>query len=431
MTNKPLSAKSIVGYANLAFCLSFIGLPIYIYLPNYYHDNFGIPLTSLSLILLLARLVDTVQDPIIGIISDRLMRYKKIIIAGCCPLLGISFLCLFHPPFYQSLTPTQLLVVLLICLVICYSLFSITHINYQSYSVAISDNFHEKTRIIAWREGFFIVGIMTAAITPALLFNHLEQTKTFVIIGIAYCLLISLLALLFYLLAPNLKVTYKLPASSLRQDIGDFMVILQHRSINRYLLIFAISALSSAIPAALIVFFVERVLQQGSLLGLFLLLYFLGLLFGVSLWTQLSKRFGEKINLWLLSILLSTLVFAGCLLLSAGDVLGYALICVLSGMAFAGDLSLGTSIFTDIIQKQRLQPQQTVLFASTNFLTKLSLTLASSALIYMIGISEQKPYQTTLIHWSYAFLPLLFRTIAFIVLYHYRNLLQTKPSYDD
>ena len=66
-----ISNKNLISYSLLAFCLSFMGLPLYIYLPNYYADNFGVTLQNIAIILFVTRLIDAVQDPIFGIFSDK------------------------------------------------------------------------------------------------------------------------------------------------------------------------------------------------------------------------------------------------------------------------------------------------------------------------------------------------------------------------
>ena len=92
-----ISNKGIIYYSFLAFCLSFIGLPIYIYLPNYYTDNFDISLQAIAVILLVTRLIDAIQDPIFGFFSDKYAHLKKKIIYFLSPFLGLCFLLLFYP----------------------------------------------------------------------------------------------------------------------------------------------------------------------------------------------------------------------------------------------------------------------------------------------------------------------------------------------
>ena len=401
-----INNKNLISYSLLAFCLSFIGLPIYIYLPNYYADNFAVSLKTMALILLFTRLIDTLQDPIFGIISDKLPHLKKKIICYSSPFLGISFLLLFYPSNIIDIE-----IWLTIFLISTYSIFSIIYINYQSYSVAFSADYHLKTKIISYREVAFILGIIFAAASPAILFEFFSQPISFLLIGLIYLVLISLFAVIFYIFAPKNN-------HQKQGDKASLKLIFQKPILRKYFIIFALNCLSSSIPAILILFFVENIINAKNLVGIFLLLYFFGLLIGVVLWTKLSKILNDKIKTFIISIIFTIFIFAWCYFLKEGDILFYAIICIFSGIGFGGDFALSYSILTDLIQKYRLQNSQTTIFGITNFIVKISLTLSSAILIYFIGIFEDDLYnKKQFISFSYALLPIIFRTCGAFMLY--------------
>jgi GPH family glycoside/pentoside/hexuronide:cation symporter len=401
-----INNKNLISYSLLAFCLSFIGLPIYIYLPNYYADNFAVSLKTMAIILLVTRLVDTIQDPIFGIVSDKLPHLKKKIICFFSPLLGVSFLLLFHP-----LSTSNIELWLTISLIATYSIFSIIYINYQSYAVAFSNDYHLKTKIISYREVSFILGIIFAAASPAILFKYFSETNSFFLIGLVYLTLIVIFAIIFYFQAPSNNYQSKVNESGLKK-------ILQKPILRKYFIIFLLNSISSSIPAVLILFFVENVINAKHLVGMFLLLYFFGLLLGVMLWTKLSKILNDKIKTFVISITFTVFIFVWCYFLGEGDIFLYGVICILSGIGFGGDFALSYSILTDLIQKHKLQNNETTIFGITNFIIKISLTLASSALIYFIGVLENDPYnKKQFISFSYALLPIIFRSCGAFILY--------------
>jgi len=401
-----MTNKNLISYSLLAFCLSFIGLPIYIYLPNYYADNFAVSLKTMAIILLLTRLVDTIQDPIFGIVSDKIPHLKKEIVCYFSPLLGVSFLLLFYP-----LGAFNIETWLTIFLIITYSFFSIIYINYQSYAVSLSDDYHLKTKIISYREVFFILGIIFAAASPAILFKYFSETESFLIIGVAYIFLITIFALIFYYF--SLQNNYEVKPSK-----NNLKLILQKPTLRKYFIIFLLNSISSSIPAALILFFVENIINAKHLVGIFLLLYFFGLLVGVMFWTKLSKILNDKVKTFVISIIFTVFIFGWCYLLGEGDIMVYGIICILSGIGFGGDFALSYSILTDLIQKYKLQNSESTIFGITNFIIKISLTIASSVLIYCIGTMENEPdSKKQFISFSYALLPILFRISAAFILY--------------
>jgi Na+/melibiose symporter-like transporter len=400
-----INNKKLISYSLLGFCLAFMGLPLYIYLPNYYHDNFNISLQNIAIIIFATRLIDTIQDPIFGFFSDKYSHLKRNIIFYLSPLMGLSFLLLFYP-----LNIINIHLWLIITLIITFSLFSVVYINYQSYAVAFSDDYHIKTKIIAYREVSFISGIIFAALIPALLFKIFDERFSFFIVGITYFILASLFAVIFYFFAP--KNDYS------QNQKGNFKEIFSNKLLRKFSAVFLLNAISAAIPAVLIMFFVEKILNAKDLVGIFLLLYFGGLMIGTILWSKLSKILNNKAKTWLIAIFLTVFIFIFCYFLGEGDILYYAIICVLSGIAFGGDFALSFSILTDIIQKDKLQNNQTIIFGFCNFMIKISLTLSSSILIYFIGFFENNiQLQSEFISFSYALLPIIFRILAGVILY--------------
>ena len=74
----PSSSPSSFGpldglrYGLLGLPLAFVALPLYVLLPNHYARAFGVPLAALGAVLLGARLLDALTDPLLGRLSDRL-----------------------------------------------------------------------------------------------------------------------------------------------------------------------------------------------------------------------------------------------------------------------------------------------------------------------------------------------------------------------
>ena len=60
-----------LAYALPAFVIAVPIIPVYINLPTFYGVELGLGLAVTGLIMLLARLFDTISDPLIGIASDR------------------------------------------------------------------------------------------------------------------------------------------------------------------------------------------------------------------------------------------------------------------------------------------------------------------------------------------------------------------------
>ena len=88
------------AYAGFAAVLSAAGLPIYIFAPKYYADTFGVSLAAIGVALFALRLIDVVQDPMLGWLAERLRRGRALVASLVAAGLALSMLALFavQPP---------------------------------------------------------------------------------------------------------------------------------------------------------------------------------------------------------------------------------------------------------------------------------------------------------------------------------------------
>ncbi|MEQ9449681.1 MAG: MFS transporter, partial [Rhodospirillaceae bacterium] len=76
-------------------------IPVVVVLPSLYGVELGLGLTVTGLVLLAARLFDTVSDPLIGILSDRLSfrgNRRKPWIAVGAGIAGVGLYMVLNPP---------------------------------------------------------------------------------------------------------------------------------------------------------------------------------------------------------------------------------------------------------------------------------------------------------------------------------------------
>lgn len=95
------SASAGLRYGALGLPLAFVALPLYMLLPAHYADRYGLPLAALGAVLLGARLLDALADPLIGRWIDRLFA-RGAHRAWCAAvasalLLTVGFQALFFP----------------------------------------------------------------------------------------------------------------------------------------------------------------------------------------------------------------------------------------------------------------------------------------------------------------------------------------------
>ena len=103
-----------------ALMLAAAGIPLYIHLPRFASVELGIGLGAIGTILLALRLIDLVQDPLIGWAIDRWPGAQAGFACAAAAGLGIGFPLLFMTEAGQGAAPR--LVAVLILLFSAYSL---------------------------------------------------------------------------------------------------------------------------------------------------------------------------------------------------------------------------------------------------------------------------------------------------------------------
>ena len=404
---------TVLAYGALGLPLAFAALPIYVHLPRYYAETTGIELALLGLILLGARLFDALIDPWLGWLADRWPRRRMLFIA-LWPF-AIGFVALLNPPAtFAGLW--------LVCsLAITYLGFSAASVAYQAWGAAAGSDSLSRTRLVASREGFGLLGVVLAAVLPGLLASDLSLGTERLSWVLPPLLLLAATATFSQVSSGSvpLPVTPKPLLQSLRYALNDI-------AFRRLLTIFIANGIAAALPATLFLFFVADVLGAESAGGALLAVYFVAGAASLPLWVKLSARFG-RVKAWGLAMLLAMLAFAGAGSLGHGDVAGFALICLASGLALGADLALPAALAADLGERQG---QAGTCFGAWNLAAKLNLALAAGLALPLLDSMGYQPGNTEglgALTFTYALLPLVFKLLAAALLWRWRNSLEIRP----
>ena len=332
---------ALVAYGALGLPLAFAALPIYVHVPRLYTEGLDLSLALVGAVLLAARIVDAVTDPLIGWANDRLPR-RRLWVALALPALGAGMLGLLIPPAGAG---AGWLFGLLVAVSLAYSVASIA---YNAWGAEVAATPAARTRFVASREAFALVGVVLAAALPGVLAAGEGEAAGLARLAWVFLPLLAVFGLwtLWRAPAPPAVRAGTAPVwAGLRAALGE-------PAFARLLAVFAANGIAAAIPSATVLFFVADVLQAAELAGLFLVLYFVAAAASLPLWVRVSQHIG-KLRAWLASMVLAVAVFAWAGLLGGGDLVAYGLICVLSGLALGADLSLPPSLLADLLARSR------------------------------------------------------------------------------
>ncbi|MTH98124.1 MFS transporter [Roseibium sp. RKSG952] len=375
-----LKNTQLAQYGFIALPLAFAGLPVYLNAPTFYATSLGVSLTSLGIVLLALRIIDAVQDPFIGSISDHYSGKRAWIIVIGLLLLGGGFWMIFNP------VATAPLAWLAASVFICTTGFSVVTINLQALGGIWATTTHDRTRITTWREGYGLIGLLFAAIAPTLLGANAAPEHAFKLLSVFYLPLLAIggAALLLWLRTAQIARTAAGHSGAGWRDV------LSSPWRRQFFAISLLNTFASSIPAVLVLFFIRDRLDAGHLTGLFLLLYFLSGAISMAIWQVLARHLG-KVRAWALSMAVAVVTFIWAALLGPGDIVAYAVVCVLSGLALGADLAVPPSILADHIAQTRRQPEASRMFAVMTLISKAAFALATGLALPALGLVGYHP----------------------------------------
>ncbi len=425
--------KNLIIYSGLAFPLSFIGLPIYVYIANFYVNQFAISVSLVGGLILASRFFDLIQDPIIGQVSDWLIRKgfsRKKIISYNSPFLALSFYFLFNPP---AISQFQIAIWLVLSLIAVYTFFSVITINYYAIASEIADDYSSRTKITAAREFVGLFGILAASIAPALISAIYEISQEEALSNLSLCFLPIILLPAFlihkFLIEGKEDKSYDITgeiSSNFKQKIESFFGViknvLQDKKFRVLAFIYFLNSAAVSLPASTFLFFVEDVLKAKSETGYFLSLYFFSAALAMPFWSFMAKKYGKK-NAWIISISLSIIAFFWAFFLNSTNYQQFYAICFASGLMLGADLAIPPSILADITNKNKdSQVNTSSYFALWNLITKMALALTSGLGLIFLGLSgyrnESSANADSLLYLTalYSIIPCLIKLCVIVIL---------------
>lgn len=402
MTNR------LPAWSLFAALIAMAGLPIYIHAPKFYVDQYGTSLAAMGVTLAALRLIDVVQDPLLGWLAEATRPRRRLTISVATTLMAAALWGLF-----AVTPPTAPLLWFALTLSVLFSAFSYLTICFYAEGVTKAQTLGPQghIRLAGWREGGSLLGVCLAATAPVALAPLTNTLFT------AFALLFAATALAATLaMRPEWQGTPAEPAPS---PLDLFRPVLADPLSRRLLLIALLNASPVAVTSTLFLFFVESRLSLPGWEGPLLLLFFLAAAASTPLWSHLARDKGPKPTL-LAAMVLAIASFLWTLALGANDLIPFALICAASGAALGADLTLLPAIFARRLA-QTGTPEAAA-FGLWSFVSKLSLALAALTILPTLQAAGFQPGPTnpesalrtlTLI---YAGLPCVLKLIALTLL---------------
>ena len=399
-----------VRYGALGFPLAFVALPLYVMLPNHYATTLGVSLAGLGAVLLAARLLDAVVDPWIGRVCDGWFGRGHTQVLGwgaaMAVVLGLGLWALLFPPAAVLAAGHGAVLAWLCAMLVVASLaYSVLSVAHQAWGARLGGNEAERSRVVAWREGAGLMGVVCASVLPVALGLSVSTS----VFGVSLLLGWALWRQAVRPLVPTAATHSAAPVSARP---------LRERRFVRLLLVFLVNGTASALPATLVLFFVQDRLQASAAWQpAFLGSYCVCAAWGIPLWLRLVQRVG-LVRSWACGMLLAVAVFVWALAVGPGDEWLFLLICALGGVALGADLALPGALLAGLIGAigQRGQGEG-VYFGWWSLVNKLNLALAAGLTLPLLAAwgytpGSRDPQALQALTWVYCGAPCVLKLLA-------------------
>jgi glycoside/pentoside/hexuronide:cation symporter, GPH family len=356
-----MTAQYLWPWSLFAALIATAGLPIYIHAPKFYVDSYGVSLAALGVVLFGLRLLDVVQDPLLGWLAERARAHRGGMVAGAALVMALAMLGLFAVP--PLLPPLWWFALTLAAL---FSAFSLLTICFYAQGVAKAAGLPGgHLQLASWRESGALLGISVAAVAPAVLGLVMAHPFTGFAIG-------------FALLCGGAVWAMRAEWGGTRaQTAPTPFAILADPLARRFLLLAMVNAAPVAVTSTLFLFFVESRIGAPGLAGPLLLLFFLAAAGSAPLWGWLAARYGQRHAL-MAGMVLAIVAFGFALRLGSGDVAAFAAISAASGAALAADMVLLPALFARHLAAQN--GGEAMGFGLWSFASKITLAFAALTL---------------------------------------------------
>ncbi|GLW90800.1 MFS transporter [Actinokineospora globicatena] len=331
-----------VGYALGSLATgAFATVPGLLLLP-FLTDRLAVPAAVAGVLVLLPKAWDVAFNPIAGRISDRathrLGPRRPFLLRGGLALAAL-FAVMFLPPVFG--TPLGDGAWVAVSFVACATAFAFFQVPYVAMAAELTDDYHDRTRLISWRVAALAVAILLCGAGAPLL---RDSAGGYRLMGLAVAALIALGALGVYIGTAQAPVARVTPSGARFPEL--LAAVRSSRPFRTLLLAFVIQAIGIGTLLAGVDYLARVVLHDpGAQTPLFAAFVAPALLV-MPLWQRVGRRWGKRRGYQAATVLFA-LSIAAVAFVPPMWVL--VLLVALTGVAYAGLQVFPMSMLPDII----------------------------------------------------------------------------------
>lgn len=367
-----LKTSWLFAYALPGAPIAALGLPIAVHLPDFYAKDIGLGWAAVGTLFMLARIWDMLTDPIMGIVSDKWRTRwgrRRVWMVVAVPFMLVPCFWVFMP------TPGTSFWTLFAAIFVFYVGWTMLTITHLAWGGELSPDYHERSRVTAWREAALVLGMIAVLVLPIVIqsqggdrFLQIASMGWFVAIVLPVAVLICIL------FVPERDVP-PAPTIPLSESVR---IIFKNYPLRIVLFCDLIAGISGGIVATLFIPMAREGLSLGDQSYVLLFIYFCAGVVLIPLAVWVSYRLGKHLTM-AVSCMVNVILIPCIFFVPNGDFWTAAILWTLFGMNATTAPFLFRAIMADVAdQDQALSGQARAglffsLLTSTN---KLGLAFA-------------------------------------------------------
>jgi GPH family glycoside/pentoside/hexuronide:cation symporter len=319
---------------------------------------------------------DAVNDPLFGLLSDRLRsrwgRRRVLLLVGALPL-GLAFMLMWIvPPFSQI----GLTIYYALAFILFDTAFTAVHVGYNSLTPELTSDYDERSALNGYRMVFSIAGTLGAIILATVLgWSIGDKRQLFALIGIVLGLITIVPPLIVFRVTAG--HTSNAPADQMPAARA-LLATLRNRPFRMVMGLYLLSWTTASILSAVLVYFANYHLRVPDQANYFVLAAQFSAILFIPLTVLIARRL-DKRRAFILGAATWSVVLLGIAGLRPDQVgLAYVL-AALSGLGIATAYVIPWSMLPDIIEHDQAQTgerREGSFYAFASFFQKLATGLA-------------------------------------------------------
>jgi len=324
----------------------------------------------------IGKLWDAINDPLIGLISDRIRtrwgRRRGLLLFGAVPL-GLTFMLIWLVP---PLSPLALTAYYTVTFILFDTTFTIIHVSYNSLTPELTDDYDERSTLNGYRMTFSISGTLGAIILATVLGWYVDDKRLlFAILGIGLGLVSIIPPLIVF------KVTREKPSEEQPKPMPVLKALkttLSNRPFWLVMGLYLFSWTTASILSATLIYFANYYLKVPDQSNYFVLIAEAAAILFIPLVVWLSRKLDKRMA-FILGSITWAVVLMGLSAIRADQLTLAYVLAGLSGFGIATAFVVPWSMVPDIIefdQAETGERREGSYYAFASFFQKLATGLA-------------------------------------------------------